>query len=402
MSNNVIILGAGFSHNAGIPLLGGFIERMWEYATRGKAGKDALSENDKQILLEALEIRRELDGYHGRVTFDDRNIEDLLSMLAFNVLGGGRSEKNKLTAFTNAISTTIELSCSIKHPGYPKNGRFSIINLGDDIYRRFWHSLLKWGGTSNSLPTIITFNYDLVLERSLHQLLINKYYNRRDQQPPFSSFTLDYKYRYFPPEHYEIEFAQYSTDRPFENDEGTKLKRIESARNFKHANIELLKLHGSLNFPRNKSQLDKLGSSFTNCIEDPYILPPVANKKSNDVGDESWQVALNRLREAKNVIFVGYSLPKTDMYMQFFLKAALGPNQELNRLYIFDPTLWTETRAAEDMRQRYEGCFAEQLRSRISFRPVTPSNIFGGDYFAGGTTEHFVELLESNPSQILF
>lgn len=398
MNDNVIILGAGFSYDAGIPLLGGFIEKMWDYSTRGKAYDKTLSIADKETLEEALNIRRELDGYHGRVTFDDRNIEDVLSMLAFNVLGGGRSDSRKLAAFTNAISTTIELSCNVKHPGYPKNNSFTAINEGNEIYRRFWKALFKWYEAGNSLPTIITFNYDLVLERSLFQVLINKYYNRYDNKVPFPAFTLDYKYSHFPPEHYQIEYTRYGSFR--DEKEGTVLKKIETQTNNSFANIELLKLHGSLNFPKNKNRLEKSGASITNIIDDPYILPPVSNKKSNGAGDESWRVALNRLREAKNVVFVGYSLPKTDMYMQFFLKAALGPNQELNKLFVFDPVLWQESNNAHEMRSRYEQCFAEQLRSRIMFQPNLPRIIHSG--FVSGTTEHFVSILENDPSKILF
>ncbi|MBV1932384.1 MAG: hypothetical protein KUG71_11790, partial [Porticoccaceae bacterium] len=131
----------------------------------------------------------------------------------------------------------------------------------------------------------------------------------------------------------------------------------------------------------------------------PYILPPVSNKQSNGSGNQSWKTALQRLREAKNVVFVGYSLPKTDMYMQFFLKAALGPNQELNKLFVFDPVLWEDSDASRDMKKRYEMCFSEQLRSRIVFKPElshTSHSKFSG------TTKHFVNVMEDDPSSILF
>lgn len=399
MSNNVIILGAGFSYDAGIPLLGEFIQRMWEYSLRGKAGNVQLSASDKQILLDALEIRRELDGYHGRVTFDDRNIEDVLSMLAFNVLGGGRSEKNKLGDFTNAISRTIELSCNVKHPGCPTNGQFRIVTDGDEIYRRFWKALFSWVKKGNDLPTIITFNYDLVLERALHQVLINTIYSVYENKVPFDTFSLDYKYRHFPPEYFQIKPARYNKSAAFESAEGTVIEKIAGpGKTGKHVDIELLKLHGSLNFPTDKPKQEKSGTSFVNVIDDPYILPPVSNKKSNGAGDESWRVALNRLREAKNVVFVGYSLPRTDMYMQFFLKAALGPNQELNKLFVFDPILWEEGDSSKEMRSRYEKCFAEQLRPRIVFRPTEMTNVYG----RLGSTKHFVRVLEDNPELIFF
>ena len=129
------------------------------------------------------------------------------------------------------------------------------------------------------------------------------------------------------------------------------------------------------------------------------VLPPVSNKQSNDNGDDSWTMALQRLREAKNVIFVGYSLPRTDMYMQFFLKAALGPNQELNKLYIFDPILWEDSQATADMKDRYEKCFSEQLRSRLVFNPSL-ENVSNENW--AGTTQHFVDLLYHRPNKILF
>ncbi len=396
MSENVIILGAGFSYDAGIPLLGNFIERMWEYSARGKAGDKVLSLSDKEILNEALNIRRELDGYHGRVSFDDRNLEDILSILAFNVLGGGQKDKNKLTAFTNAISTTIELACDVKHEGFRKDGRFSIINEGDDIYRSFWRSLFSWKEKGNKLPTLITFNYDLVLERALLQTLINTYYSAYDKRTPFDSISLDYKYRLFPPTNYKVKYVTYGFD---SNKSGSAIERVEAINDNTHLNIELLKLHGSLNFPRTPNQVEKQEAPLVGILENPYIIPPVSNKQSSSAGNESWRTALNRMQQAKNIVFIGYSLPRTDMYMQFFLKAALGPNQELNKVTVFDPALWKSNSDANDMRTRYENCFAEQLRSRIVFEPTVDNATHIRD---AGTTKHFIRTLANNPNAILF
>jgi hypothetical protein len=319
-------------------------------------------------------------------------------MLAFNILGGGRSDTNRFKAFTKAISETIELSCNVKHPGLITKHNFSFISDGDEIYRRFWISLFNWFSKGNKLPTIITFNYDLVLERSLFQTLINKYYQEDKNRAPFNAFTIDYKYRHFEPEHYRLGYIPQTFTPKGEYGPGSNLEKMDTQKESSFANIELLKLHGSLNFPTSISQLKKEKPTLTKVIENPYILPPVSNKHSNGAGDESWQVALNRLREAKNVIFVGYSLPKTDMYMQFFLKAALGPNQELNKLYVFDPVLWQETEASLAMRSRFEACFAEQLRPRINFNPPLNTHLMD----CKGTTEHFVNILENDPEWIFF
>ncbi|WP_020181954.1 SIR2 family protein [Methylotenera sp. 1P/1] len=398
MSENVIVLGAGFSYDAGIPLLGNFIERMWEYSIRGKAGSVTLNYEEQKILQEALKIRSEMDGYHGRVAFDDRNIEDILSMLAFNLMEGKTSDRNKLNTFISAISTTIELACNVNHPGIPNDGRYSAISEGNEVYRSFWKALFKRYKEEKTLPTIITFNYDLVLERSLFQVLINKNYNDHSDRCPFKALKIDYQYPYFPAQQYLVEYTTYG----YGSDRGTVIKPYE----FKVdecASIEILKLHGSLNFPNSKSKSDSLPLSPTGVIDSPYILPPVSNKQSNGNGNQTWKTALQRLREAKNVIFVGYSLPKTDMYMQFFLKAALGPNQELNRLFIFDPVLWKNTAESEDMKRRYEMCFSEQLRNRIVFNPeVSGGFAHRSSGNLNGTTAHFVNTLEDEPNKILF
>ncbi|MEJ1353722.1 MAG: SIR2 family protein [Candidatus Sedimenticola sp. (ex Thyasira tokunagai)] len=397
MTDNVIILGAGFSFDAGIPLLGNFVERMWEYATRGRSGEKLLSAEDNEVLNKALDIRRELDGYHGRVSFDDRNLEDILSILAFNVLGGGQKDKNKLTAFANAISTTIELSCNVKHGGFQRDGGFRAITEGSDIYRSFWKSLFKWKDHGNELPAIITFNYDLVLERALLQTLINTYYSGYDARTPFTTVSLDYKYKYFPLDIYKMKYLNYGGYS--ETKSGSAMEKTDSFAEDTHLNVELLKLHGSLNFPRNAAHLKKEVPTLVNPLNNPYIIPPVSNKQSSTAGDESWRTALNRIQKAKNIVFVGYSLPRTDMYMQFFLKAALGPNQELNRITVFDPTLWNDDSHSKEMRERYESCLAEQQRTRIQFNPPYRSE---RDAKIAGTAKHFIKVLSGNPNEIMF
>lgn len=395
MSDNVIILGAGFSHDAGIPLLGNFIERMWEYSIKKKIGDDQIPFENLTILQKALAIRSEMDGYHGRVAFDDRNIEDILSMLAFNQQAGGTKEKNKLDAFTDAISTTIELSCKITHPGLPKNNSYTIIDNKIEVYKKFWTALFKWYGTEKQIPTIITFNYDLVLERSLYQVLINTIYDSHNHRVPFKDFSIDYQYPFFPPQIFEMSYATYGG---YSGQQGTIFKKADRVNLLDGPNIEILKLHGSLNFPKARAKEGNLNLSYTQNFDNPYIVPPISNKQTANYASDIWKTALLRLRNAKNVIFVGYSLPKTDVFMQFFLKAALGPNQELNKLFIFDPILWTDKSEKNEMMQRYGSCFSDQLKNRIIFKPPT---VLPLDKEAG-TTKHFVSILDNDPTSILF
>ena len=142
MTDTVFILGAGFSHDAGIPLLSGFVDKMWELAIRGKSGDQPLSAADIDVFQRAMKIRKELDGIHGRANFDDRNIEDLLSLLTFKLLGSGsRSNDDQLSKMSAAIARTIELTCQVQHPGTNEKNRNSLNETGSRIYRAFWENI---------------------------------------------------------------------------------------------------------------------------------------------------------------------------------------------------------------------------------------------------------------------
>lgn len=165
--------------------------------------------------------------------------------------------------------------------------------------------------------------------------------------------------------------------------------------------IDLLKLHGSLNFPKEKiTDSVNLAHGITTPLSSPFILPPVFNKMTSGASTASmWLAAMGMLSSAKNIVIVGYSLPKTDIYMQYFLKAALGPNTNLNKIFVFDPVLFQENKARDEMMNRYKSCFAENFIDRIVFQPDS-SNIHKTNQL--GTTRHFVELLENNQGGLLF
>jgi len=387
MSDNVLILGAGASHDAGIPLLAGFVDKMLDFTLRGKADGVPLDEHSLKIFQRAYEIRKELDGYHGRAAFDDRNIEDILSILAFNAMGGAKKDKEKLAWIEDAIVKTIELSCTVKenHDGKSR--------VPGDVYQHLWYYLLKWCKDKNSkFPSIITFNYDLVLERSLFHLLDNVVYNLTNNPIPFQEIRLEYHYTHLPFREYKIDYREHvrANERPMP---GTSYQEIE-VQNPLH--IDLLKMHGSLNFPRRP--VTDLQIPITRPVESPYILPPIFDKLKSSGAEGIWKCALGILRKAKNIVFVGYSLPRTDIYMQYFLKSALGPNIDLNRIFVFDPVLFKDGPENQEMRNRYSSCFAPQLVGRIVFDPPTIRD----SPPVSGSLHHFMSLFTRKDQGILF
>ena len=405
MARNVIILGAGFSYSAGIPLLGGFVDKMMDYFMRGKANGTRLSEEDTQVFARAREIIDEMDEYHARVSFDSTNIEDILSILSFNVLAGNAADREKQIFMNRAIARTIELSCNIAHIG-PGGRSQTRPPSTADFYLSFWQSLLLWRAAGNTLPTIITFNYDLVIERLFFQLLCGTDYESRVRVG--ECFKFNYHYDAVPQWVYKLEASdvfKIQGDRQAIQSRGTILNIAQNYTKSDLTEIELLKLHGSLNFPSSKDAVavdDRIDLyNITKAQPDPYILPPIFNKFTRDSPSEMWRVALMRLREASNVVIVGYSLPRTDIYMQYFLKAALGQNRNLRKVTVFDPLLHDPNRAQEreDMKNRYRDCFAKQQHRRLDFDLTERIKGYNG---RPGSAESFLDVMMRNPQGILY
>jgi len=107
---------------------------------------------------------------------------------------------------------------------------------------------------------------------------------------------------------------------------------------------------------------------------------------------------LDRLRHVKNVAIVGYSMPPTDIYLQYFLKTALGPNKDFDKITVFNPVLFQRNNDAEEMMKRYAVSFSEQIRRRIDYRPALFSR--RGD--ADGTFAHFVRAINGPTNSIFF
>jgi hypothetical protein len=394
MSDNVIILGAGASYDAGIPLLGNFIDKMIEISATGRGPRGVLKSEEQSILKKALEIRNKIENYHARVAIDQFNLEQILSVLVFESQIGNSKGKRDLEIFSKAIATMIELTCNVMH-----DGKFNTIQESKkQVYCNFWKNLI-WHHSAGmeNIPTILSFNYDLVLERSLAQAIVGHKDFDFWRKTRFDGFQLDFQSEACESPVFLLKQARWE-GMPSEQKMGFILeqdKNVGEAESKNIAKIKILKLHGSLNFPHRKNEEEW---SMVKAVENAKIIPPVFNKADSTFASPIWKSALNELRNCKNLIVCGYSLPTTDTYMQYFLKAALGPNLHLNKICVFDPELYKSDTKGEELKKRYMECFSPQFKQRIDFQP-------SGKVSAGtklGTFAHMVSLFTHEPAQLLF
>jgi hypothetical protein len=86
--------------------------------------------------------------------------------------------------------------------------------------------------------------------------------------------------------------------------------------------------------------------------------------------------------------------------MQYFLKSAVGPNSDLQRITVFDPVLlFRDSEEAQEMIRRYKECFSPQFSGRINFFPPSSSSKGAALY---GSFSHFVDQLQNDSGDLFF
>ncbi|MBX5494452.1 MAG: hypothetical protein IRZ15_03870 [Bryobacteraceae bacterium] len=166
---------------------------------------------------------------------------------------------------------------------------------------------------------IITFNYDTLLEKTFHEIVVAELGAR------LAPVRLN------PRALYPIRFPIHPYEQTFAMDWPT---------------AELLKLHGSVNwFYSGAAEFfgepieyvpPKPWASSTDFLARrndklPLIAPPLADKSAH-FSHESlrylWRTARNRLQQAERVYCIGFGFPYTDVPVNFLLTESRGPHQK--------------------------------------------------------------------------
>jgi hypothetical protein len=152
------------------------------------------------------------------------------------------------------------------------------------------------------------------------------------------------------------------------------------------SNVTLLKLHGSINwgaptiFQDNRDAIYQLpvgkgvsmddfvvqtdlGSPFTLYFK-PVIIPPILDKTfwlRNPTFKVLWNMAMEAIDDAETITFIGYSLPVTDFMAEFMFRQAINLRSAERKILVVDPN-------ASALRQRYLDIFGSAPILGISFK----------------------------------
>ncbi len=347
---NVFILGAGFSASAGAPVIRNFLDVSRELFDDPNSGLDA---EGRLLFREVFDFRKQLAQAREKFEIDLDNIEELFGLVEISQrLKPELARTRDATVFL--IAKTLELSVA-------SDQHRPLINFG--INRDYMNTNPRWvarvprgqGGADRfqwsvyqhfafllsgefddprkaefRSNTVITFNYDLVLDATLAELGIKRTYGLEGD-------TSD--------------------------------------------GLPLLKLHGSTNWAL------CLGCESVMVLAEQAFTPPskfqsIACERCGKTGarrllvppswDKSeyqkalrpvWKKAMEAIQNATRICIVGYSMPETDSFFKYLLTLGLAENDQLYKLIVVDKAAehahgWDDhtaqgQRGAEDVETRY-------------------------------------------------
>jgi NAD-dependent SIR2 family protein deacetylase len=348
---NVFILGAGFSVDAGAPLVNDFLDTARELFDDPNSNLD---EQEKEDFKKVFEFRKHVSQAREKFKIDLDNIEQLFGLIEMSYrLDSGTS--NVRDAMVYVIAKTLQLAIQGKgnrpsiviRSSVPNAPWMHLFNPGEqlhpnvfrpDIYRHFANLITGKYDDPAKLRSraniVITFNYDLVLDNVLRRLDVN---------------------------------PDYGLDEPAI--EGSQEKGVQ---------ISLLKLHGSTNWAICPSCQKVHVLQDVKFTDDPgafrmrscsrcggaglrlLLVPPTWDKSEyREAMRPVWKKAIDALKSAKRICIIGYSMPETDTFFKFLLTLGLADNYQLFRLVVVDLVTPGINRSTIEQRYRemLEGVF---------------------------------------------
>ena len=309
----VYLLGAGFSAPLGLPVMSNFLEKSKDlFFLEGKLSKD-----QREYFKNVFQAIHDMSVVKNYYTTDLFNIEEILSILTMqqSLGGGGLSE-----AFLRYITDVIRYYTPPIPPLFSSDadewhkGLFSTTE-GPARFYRFY------GFFVGSL---------LQLSVPRPQGEVNRYHKRTVD---YGVVTLNYDLVL---ERFARSFQETNPDSHFSFRRATEEFQDD---------VPLAKLHGS--------------------VDTEVIVPPTWNKDVNQKLLPDWTTAFDRLSKANHLRIIGYSLPTSDAYIRYLLRAAAIESEHLKKI---DVLCWDDRR--NSVRARYQE-FVDPARLRFVSGDVT-------------------------------
>jgi hypothetical protein len=134
--------------------------------------------------------------------------------------------------------------------------------------------------------------------------------------------------------------------------------------------FKLLKIHGSLNWVLDEDTVEifnDYSSIHGSPARVPFLVPPTWRKDMIGPLEGIWRTAIDELKHASNIIFIGFSMPETDAYIRYLLTLGLKENVHLNKIIFVNPL--HQAAEQEELIKRIKSKFGEQIFRLNIFSP---------------------------------
>jgi NAD-dependent SIR2 family protein deacetylase len=347
MNKTVYILGAGFSKEALAPSQEELVSKIFEIHsqypyefTNGSVDKFKVFLKDTLLIPETLHNKIPLEDIFTPL---DRCLADNISFRNLDI----DQIKEIRGLIYYLIGKTLENLLRNSEKTYIDNFAKHLVEKAS---KRLNHNYREVDNVS-----ILSTNWDILLDNSLKQNIDNNYYKKA-----------------------VVDYCCYISSY-WENDESVKPGlEVLGQGGF---NVKLLKLHGSLNWlqcprclrvyvdfhnkiaigqytdPVNCRHCDKhFGIQNSHKLSSNLIMPTFLKNLSNPQYKLIWQNAGIELSEAKRIVFIGYSLPQADFEMRQLLSRMVRPNAKIE---VVDYGEETQARILDTM-NRYNVFFGDR------------------------------------------
>ena len=306
MENVVYILGAGFSAPLGLPVMSNFIEVSKNlYASDNNKYKHfgrVFDNIRKRLAYVTLFYKTNLD-----------NIEEVLSILEMERLVG-RVSKEEANDYIKFIVDVIQYFT----PSIEGFNDFDQVSQG--LYRvaKDSEKMPEYQLRNQIIRRDISSNYGNFVLHLFNGEIVVKGVGGDEKANQFSEFEIQCEIDKNPSSRYSVITLNY--DLVLENyakyfssvSLGTELKFIRSRDRRRQGLPYLVKLHGS--------------------VDNQVIIPPTWNKTITPQIDKEWETAYRLLSSANHIRIIGYSLPDSDAYVRYLLKAGILKSENLKRI----------------------------------------------------------------------
>ena len=277
----VIILGAGFSAVAGVPLASQLFE-----------GRPEVDRVTRQKLVDRVVARWEA----WRSRYNGATEQYLAEIECTNV------KEFYDAAWFIGLTVALQMGQLRMVGSNLEITKHNLDRTSDPELEKFWTVL--FGARTD--VSVITTNFDILAERGLRHVP-----RPRAKRPGF--------HYGFGPE--SLEGGGYPS-----------YSHIQKVRTGGH--VPLLKLHGSVSWSLRNGKLVKYHDCRPAIRGDAAIVAPIVEKTVPNYLEPTWMAAKEHLCRARTWIVVGYSLPHYDQAVRSLLREAVNPE---TAMHVFDP-----------------------------------------------------------------